>query len=357
METKRIDFVDLAKGLCILLVVLFHLQVSFDYYFPYNHIMRCFRMPLYFILSGLFFKDYGGFKFFLAKKTNKLAIPYAFFYIINILLLPIIRFNLFPSHFEQPQINADYFLCFYTEKSNLLPNAIWFLLCLFILNLIFYSLFTTSKQIESLLIKKTNTKPNIFIISLILLSISIGVLGYFLGIKHINLPLFIDTALTVVPFFCFGYLLRKYTNLLQPNRYDKYNFIFIILSVFVIDLLYAPLHYNNNSYKISIYGLYITGMIGSLSVLFIAKYIKRMPVISYLGRYSIITLCTHEAIIGILKILFNYIHIDISSSIKILISLAIIVCLEVTIIVPFMIKFMPHVTAQKDILKLDSYSK
>ena len=357
METKRIDFVDLAKGLCILLVVLFHLQVSFDYYFPYNHIMRCFRMPLYFILSGLFFKDYGGFKFFFVKKTNKLAIPYAFFYTINIILLPIVRYTLFPSHFERPQIDANYFLCFYTEKSNFLPNAIWFLLCLFILNLIFYSLFSASKQIESFLSRKTNTKLNVFITSLILLSLLLGCIGYFLGVRQINLPLFIDTALTVVPFFCFGYLLRKYTNLLQPNRYDKYNFIFIILSVFVIDLLYAPLHYNNNSYEISIYGLYITGMIGSLSVLFIAKYIKRMPVISYLGRYSIITLCTHEAIIGILKILFHYLHIDISSGVSILLALVIIVCLEVTIIVPFMIKFLPHVTAQKDILKLEVDSK
>ena len=56
METKkRIEFIDLAKGVCILLVIMMHTDVNVD--FPG---LRGMRMPLYFILSGLFFKDYGG---------------------------------------------------------------------------------------------------------------------------------------------------------------------------------------------------------------------------------------------------------------------------------------------------------
>lgn len=55
-ENKRIDWIDLAKGLCICLVVLHHL--SWD--LAGSTLMIQIRMPLYFILSGIFFKDYGG---------------------------------------------------------------------------------------------------------------------------------------------------------------------------------------------------------------------------------------------------------------------------------------------------------
>lgn len=40
--------------------------------------LRGMRMPLYFILSGLFFKDYGGFLNLLVKKANKILIPFLF---------------------------------------------------------------------------------------------------------------------------------------------------------------------------------------------------------------------------------------------------------------------------------------
>lgn len=55
MATQRIDFIDLAKGVCIFLVVIGHCGVPID--IPGFEIVR---MPLYFILSGLFFKEYGG---------------------------------------------------------------------------------------------------------------------------------------------------------------------------------------------------------------------------------------------------------------------------------------------------------
>lgn len=62
-EKPRIEFIDLAKGICIILVVIFHFDVDIP-------LLRPMRMPLYFILSGLFFKDYGGFINFLTKKNE-----------------------------------------------------------------------------------------------------------------------------------------------------------------------------------------------------------------------------------------------------------------------------------------------
>ena len=69
---KRIEFIDLAKGVCIILVVLGHCGAPIP--IPGLEIVR---MPLYFILSGLFFKDYGGGYNFFIKKTNKKNNKYA----------------------------------------------------------------------------------------------------------------------------------------------------------------------------------------------------------------------------------------------------------------------------------------
>ena len=74
-SSARIEWIDLANGICIILVVLFH--VCHEY--PLEVQISSFRMPLYFILSGLFFKQYEGFIGFLKRKTNKLLIPFLFF--------------------------------------------------------------------------------------------------------------------------------------------------------------------------------------------------------------------------------------------------------------------------------------
>lgn len=70
---KRIEFIDLAKGFCICLVVLAHVAASYKVSLPLSDFQKAFRMPLYFILSGFFFKTYGGFWDFIKRKTNKLS--------------------------------------------------------------------------------------------------------------------------------------------------------------------------------------------------------------------------------------------------------------------------------------------
>lgn len=352
METKRIDFVDLAKGICILLVVISHIEKNYHIVTDFSNMAQCFRMPLYFILSGLFFKDYGGFKNLFVKKTNKLAIPFFFFFIVNILLFPFFLHWLFPSLYQQPTVSAGYLFCFLVERSNLMPNAIWFLLCLFILNLMFYVLFIISKRITANLVSDKDSS-SFFIATLVLLSIILGCIGYYLGINHINIYMYIDSALTVVPFFCFGFACRKYTNVLYPNRFDKYNYLFIIISFMIIYLLWGHLSYVENYYDISILCLYLTGIMGSLSILFIAKYIKKLPFVSYIGRYSIITLCTHGPIIYLLKAVFQLTNIDISNTACMIISFFVIVVLEMTVVIPFAIKYLPYVTAQKDLINLE----
>ena len=79
-QSRRIDFVDLTKGVCIILVVIAHVGGAFEQ-LDTNSMLSCFRMPLYFFISGVFFKSYEGLFGFILRKINKLIIPFLFFYL------------------------------------------------------------------------------------------------------------------------------------------------------------------------------------------------------------------------------------------------------------------------------------
>ena len=87
--SKRIDFVDLTKGVCIILVVMTHIGGAFEQ-LDRGSMLSCFRMPLYFFISGVFFKPYEALSGFILRKINKLIIPFLFFYLSAFLLKYII---------------------------------------------------------------------------------------------------------------------------------------------------------------------------------------------------------------------------------------------------------------------------
>ena len=139
---KRIEFIDCAKGICIILVVYHHAVSYVGTSLPFDHILQCFRMPLYFMLSGLFFKPYNNYIEFLVKKLNRLLIPFLFFFCFTSILLPFIltggTINI--RVIAKTLIIEDFF--------NL---PIWFLLCLFNTNLLYYAIIY--------LFKRYNTNP------------------------------------------------------------------------------------------------------------------------------------------------------------------------------------------------------
>ena len=187
---NRIDFIDLAKGLCILLVVYFHAAAFVSVSSGMDAMLGSFRMPLYFFLSGLFFKPYEGFRGFLIRKTNKLLIPFAFFYLTTSVILPYIFWK-FLGHTINTVVGIESLWAFINLET--FPNVpIWFLWCLFLLNLFFYGLY--------LLSSKTRHPQRM----LSLLCLGAGLIGFSCLFFHVNLYAFIDEALEAMPFFCCG---------------------------------------------------------------------------------------------------------------------------------------------------------
>lgn len=321
---KRIDFIDLAKGVCILLVVIGHCGCAIS--LPGTQNMR---MPLYFILSGLFFKDYGGFKQFLFKKTNRILIPFLFFYLIGYVVFYIIY--LFAPDVLKTEANGIFDVFTQRQYFN---GPIWFLICLFWSNLFFCMI--------SLSVKREWVR---FIIVM-----SLGIVGIILGLKFIMLPCMLDVALTALPFFYFGYILKK-TPLLYKNKYDKFNLIFAVLLFVVAYFMtiwsgFSYIGFHSNHIVGNVPAIFISSITSVMSILYLCKIIGRLPFLSYFGRYSIIPLCVHHLIYRPVKFVMMHFGMDnvlVLSVITVLLSWA---C------IPLCIKYIPYFTAQKDLIKI-----
>ena len=335
-KKPRIDYIDLAKGFCICLVVFHHYCYQFtEQDSVVNFALISFRMPLYFILSGLFFKDYGSLWNFTLQKTNKILIPFITFAGINAILIAIVHLIKGESITLQPLSNLYY---------ESIPNyPTWFLWCLFVNGIIFYLVFIVAKQTKKYM-------P----ISILLLSLIIGVVGFTLGKYGINLPCYFDTALTVTPFYAFGFLLRKFTNFLYPNKTDKYNILIaVVCTIYIILFADKTSFVENNMEFANIFVVYSCGLVGTIGILSISKEIKKLPIISYLGRYSIMILCTHVLFYQFLwRYAVSYCHNNFNiPQLYTSFGCMVVMCLLYLLIIPFMKRFMPYVCAQKDIIK------
>lgn len=332
-DTKRIDWIDLAKGFCILLVVVNHAAIKTLSSFSLELQATSFKMPLYFILSGLFFKQYENLWGFLKRKTNKLLIPFLFFFIVTSLL---------PCAVLKHQSAIALAM---QDRYIYLNNAIWFLLCLFEMNLIFYLVHLLAKAIS----------PRYQTAIVLTVSTLLGIAGLALGSSRILLPFYLDTAMSALPFFAFGYWLFRHTGFMAAPLHWLRDGLLVVACVLIVWYLAVPYIWIENRfpfYRFPIvhwpFNVYLCGIAGTMMVLIISKVLKRLPLVSFWGRYSIIILCTHQVVITIaasfLGRWFSGVHLLI-----VLLAVTLLVC---HLLILFMRKFMPHVTAQKDVIKI-----
>ena len=80
----RLEWVDTAKGICILLVIIFHTTGYIMSDYPQiNCMLRAIRMPLYFTIAGLFVSVKSD-VLFIEKKSTDLLYLIAFLFLLEI---------------------------------------------------------------------------------------------------------------------------------------------------------------------------------------------------------------------------------------------------------------------------------
>lgn len=297
-------------------------------------------MPLYFFLSGFFFKTYGGLWNFLRKKINKLLVPFAFFYLSLSVFLSIFLYKTFGIVLEK-SLNFDLttaLMEFYARE--LFPNsAIWFLLCLFEINFLFYLVHVFTESI--------NVKNRVLV--LMFISFLIGFTGILLGRNDINLPMFIDSSMSALPFFMMGYIVNRHTHILHSDRIDKYIPMILIISTLLIFFLAGRVSYRTNLFVgKSCLTCYPCGFLGAMSIILISKKVGHLPLISYWGRYSIMILVSHQILYQLFAFLIA--KIGLFSGLSVVFINLCLTMFSYLVLIPFMKKYLPYVTAQKDLI-------
>lgn len=303
---------------------------------------KAFRMPLYFCLSGLFFKPYEDFTGFLKRKINKLLVPFFFFYITTSILMGNAVHWL--GLLDVPTAGLKSLYAFVT--TDIFFNfPIWFLLCLFWVNIMFYCLYLASKRLAR--------SDMAFMSVLSVLSLACGGLGYLAYLRGVENRAFIATAMSCMPFYCVGYVLRKHTRLLFPNNMDRWLPLMFAMACALTFVFSGGMQFAFNEYDGSPIVVLLGGVFGTLAILFLAKMIGRLPFISHWGRYSIIILCTHRVLLNPLVLAADKLGVVSMLGRPLSVFLILIVVMfSYELIIPLCLRFIPWFTAQKDLIKV-----
>lgn len=285
MINKRMSWVDIAKGIGIMLVVLGHMNVpGFVGKYIYS-----FHMPLFFFLSGYVYSSnkYTNFSSLLKNKARFLLIPYVYFSLITVFIYFLLDYNLVMLK------NVLYGVLIGTGGST----ALWFLVCLFITELLYYSI-----------IKLCKYKIQYIVIVLVMSSI----IGYLISIDRMILLWKINVSFTSLVLFGVGNVFNKIEVLNIKNHKNKARllalFICFVLSVFFCFSNGKKVDMNNNVFGNYFY-FYLAAFSGILVILIISQIINKQKLLEYLGQNTLTILFASGIIpkisLSIFSLIFN----------------------------------------------------
>lgn len=294
---KRLQYIDIAKGLGIMLVILSHTEFWSDAFCRFfRHTTTIFFMPLFFLLSGLFYKPQQ-----LKKRTIRLLISFLFFYTITI------GVHLYPVLFKGKPFDYNEAFGFLLGHPLEWNGPLWFLISLTSIIIIAKKLTTPKGLILSMLVTSTIIlfNPNNY---------------YYLGSTLLGLSFFI-TGNIFKDFFCHYYKWKWYLSavLFVIISYFTHPFPVCGVAAFIINISWMEF------FSISILSIFV--IIGT------AQFIEKIPIVSrillYIGENSLIIFATHFLIYERISFLH---HEIISPTFTCLLSLITVLLLEVPLI-------------------------
>ncbi|MFT0803629.1 acyltransferase family protein [Bacillus swezeyi] len=290
---KRIDWIDASKGLGIILVVLGHTPTT-DWLKTF---IFSFHMPLFFFLSGIVYHDANmTFKSFLYKKMKTLLLPYFIFSVLAYLFWFLVERHFQFSGSSDVDPVVPFKGIFYSVPDNYMLThnpALWFLTCLFIVEILFFCM-------------KKWLKERLIVYSVMLSA----ALGYYNDqYLEVKLPWNIEVALTAIVFYSAGFFLRHRLKKLRHRKTVLLSLLFFIL-VGYLQSRNVRVDMRANEYG-SMALFYITSFLGTAGAVFASFKLENVKLLQFLGKNSLIILVLHYPVIRILKAVIYY-FMDIS---------------------------------------------
>ncbi|MDB5799946.1 MAG: acyltransferase 3 [Rhodocyclales bacterium] len=271
---QREDWVDVAKGLGILLVVIGHVWNGTPKAFIYM-----FHMPLFFFLSGYLSTVRNDKGKFLADKSISLLIPYVAFVVL-------LGSREIAKHAVAGR--TDQFI--WAFESTLLggevlqgwPGTAWFIVCLFF-----------TQQLVNLLLSTFGMRRTTYVV-LLLLALSYAQTWLF---PTFWLPLALNVVAGAAPFYFAGYLYKRVTSSVSIKAAA---FIAMLLGV-VLFSMHVPLRYDMKTAYFGIPILSFVVALGFIVTLFgLCKLMAQRPSLAApfmrLGEASLVIMFVHAPV-------------------------------------------------------------
>ena len=223
-KKRRLDFIDMMKGVLIVLMVIGHTNS------PYTPFIYLFHMGAFFIISGFLYNDSKyTIKSYIKKQIKGLLLPY---FVVNILFLifariinKFLKMNVF---FNIPTIKS---FLLYSQRVDI-GDATWFLLVLF------YS------SILSAILLKCKKKINLKYTILVLFFISV-----IINQNRILLPYMLDLSFYGTLYFLIGFIIKEYNII---SRIDNNVYIFFIsigIMYYFFKISYIPISWAGRDFR------------------------------------------------------------------------------------------------------------
>lgn len=289
MKSKRMRFIDIARAIAMILIVLGHTIVHNGNIYWFYKLLYSFHVILFFMISGYVYTNSSEENIsFIKKKFSSLMIPY---FIFGILFL--IPYFIFGTEVSK-NINATSNINLLSSikeiiygvgyQGNLKQNiSLWFLPALFTSEVIY-------KLIDSIKIFK---KQNSYLKILILLIVS-----YFSTKLNIVFPWGINSALTLLVFFQLGNTLKEKNILCKIKQNISLKILLLVVTIISLVIYQWNITISCVDYKYGNYGIFLIVSIAlSVLILFLSYKKANSKVLELIGKNTLSILIFHKLFI------------------------------------------------------------
>ena len=287
MTKKRIDWIDIVKGIGILLVLIFHaVPLTTPPRSFLNTVAYSFHLPLFFIIGGYTIKEISlvkdNVKNIVFKNLKNIILPY-YFYTFFILIIELLKNFIQKDFTVQGTVNL---ICDYIFLKGL--KADWFLPALFYAKTLF--------ELAYIYIIKNHK-----LLYLLLPICAIAVMFIPQQYKYLHC---IICGVIGCFFVSIGFYIKKLNIKLKWQYMIVISVIWIISTYFNKKVSLLALEYGN-----SIILCLLNGILGTLIVIYFSQHIEKFKVLKkpfvYMGKYSLVIMVIHMEIIAVLNEVFN----------------------------------------------------
>jgi len=296
---KRVDYIDIFRAVGILCMIEGHIGFWGDFSF----FMHAFHMPMFFFITGFFWKD-TEFIPFLKKKIKTLIVPYFLWSMIHFVIWLFIR-----SADDITPIEGLYHM-FFENTTNVPLVGTWFLTALFLAEIIYFLLRKISKD-------------DVILSAMVVIVVLIGHIAVLL--LPFRLPWALDAALVGCGFIHMAVILKaKLSDKVFDLGFIKSLLLLVVTTVLIF--LNSEVNMRTGTYG-NIILFWINAILSIVSIMNLCKVADEkmngkicdaiLSEMRYIGRNSICYLCLNISLIQ----LFNFIlgsFINVSVIIKLL---------------------------------------